>query len=788
MRKQAFSIFALTGLLVLGGVSWLSFGYHLPLGESPWSLFLSILVLSLTGLGLAFLRILARRHGFVRQGLVLSVALAIGVLWALPGLVAPCGPLVAAVSAGGANCDQCCTWWVPAPCSLCSQADYNAGKCLGCCLRYEACNCETPEPDPDTPTPLPPTRTPTSTPTRTPTRTPTFTPTFTLTPTKTSTPTFTSTPTQTSTPTFTATPTFTPTPTNTATPTPTPLPPTISGTLSCSRWGQDGWCIDGAQLVLNASDPQGFPLVISGYAGAVPISCGASCIVNLPEGSGRAEFTATSSSGRTDSGSLPWKYDASLPDVVVHKDGTVGVGGWYVSAVNVSGMGRDAISGVAAVDVSINGGAWQPATVSLTDGIYQVQARVVDLAGWSALSPVQAVQVDTTQPGLTMTASGTKGGGDYFRSTVTVSLAAEDAGSGVALVEYRLDGLDWVIGSSVTIVADGDHGLEGRVIDQAGNVSLRGMAVHIDTIPPVADFIMPIPGSITPGKDVVDLGGDVSDVGSGVAGVELSLDGGKTWQALKLVNEIWRYGWYTTPLPNGSYLVMARARDIAGNVQSPGARVTILAVNHPPLVDVQERWHIWEAGSVSVRKNGGVPVDGVRVTIRDSQGRWPAVVQEYSLRNLPKSITWNRRFGDSAPFGGGILAPSGEYDVVVEAWDEYGNEASDQSVIVIPFVAGATETAIQSVTPSPSPTETNTVVPTKVVKPTQVVIPTVVPTIQPTLEPVVEQPGKSLSFWPVAGLLGLMLALASAAVADGRPRALARMKETFNQIMKNQGE
>lgn len=771
MRKQAFSIFALTGLFILGGVGWLSFGYQLPLGESPWSLFLSILVLSLTGLGLGFLRILARRHGFARQGLVLSVVLAIGVLWALPNLVAPCSPLVAAVSAGGVNCDQCCTWWVPAPCSLCSQADYNAGKCLGCCLRYEACNCETPEPDPDTPTPLPPTKTPTSTPTRTPTR-----PTFTLTPTQTFTPTFTPTAT------FTSTPTFTPTPTNTATPTPTPLPPTVSGTLSCSRWGRDGWCMDGAQLVLSASDPQGFPLVISGHAGNVPISCGASCIVNLPEGSGMAEFTVTSSSGRTDSGSLPWKYDASLPAAALLLDGTVGANGWYVSAANVSGMGSDDISGVAAVEVSINSGAWQPATVSLKDGIYQVQVRVIDLAGWSALSPVQTVRVDTTQPVLTMTASGTKGGGDYFRSTVTVSLVAEDAGSGVALVEYRLDGRDWVVGSTVSITADGTHGLEGRVTDKAGNVSLRVMAVHIDTIPPVATFIMPAPGSTTPGRGVVGLGGKVSDVGSGVAGVELSLDNGKTWQALTLVNEIWRYDWYTPQLPNGSYPVIARAWDIAGNVQSPGTAATILVANHPPLVDVQERWHIWEQGSVSVRENGGVLVDGVRVTIRDPQERWPAMVREYSLRNLPGSITWNRRFGDST------LAPPGEYEVVVESWDAYGNEASDKGMIVIPFVAGATVTTTPVVTPSPSPTASKTAVPTKVITPTQSVMPTVVPTIQPTPEPAVEQPGTSLSFWPVVGLLGMMLALASAAVADGRPRALARMKETFNQIMKNKGE
>ena len=754
-----------TAALILVGMGWLSFGYHLPLDRNPWSVFTATLVLTLTALGVMALRNLARRRGFARLGLALAVLAVLAVIWALPALVSPCSPIVAAVSAGSAQCSQCCTWWEPAPCSLCSAADQAAGKCKGCCFAYEPCNCVTPPPDPDTPTPVPPTKTPTSTPTRTPTPTSTFT----LTPTNTS------------------TPTFTPTPTNTATPTPTPLPPAISGMLSCSRWGENGWCVEQAQLVLNASDPQGFSLSISGNAGSVPISCGATCIVDLPEGSGNAVFTVTSASGRTASGSQAWKYDASLPTSAVQLDGTTGAGGWYVSAVNVSGVGSDAASGVNTVEVSVNGGAWQPGS-TLTDGVYQVQTRVVDQAGWSALSPVQTVRVDATKPSLAMTSSGTRGGGDFFRSAVTVSLAADDAGSGVALVEYRLDGQDWMQGDSVTITADGNHGIEGRVTDRAGNVTLGGTVVHIDTIPPVATFIMPAPGSTMPAKDVVRLGGKVSDVGSGVAGVELSLDGGKAWQALKLVNEIWRYDWYTTPLSNGLYPVIARARDIAGNVQSPGTTVTILAANHPPFVKVQDRWNIWESGAVSVRDNGGLPVDGVRVTIRDPQGRWPAVVQEYSLRNMPGSITWNRRFSD------GTLAPSGEYEVVVEAWDGYSNLASDKGVIVIPFAAGATVTTTPGVTPSPSPSATEiasplgTAVPTKVIKPSQVVMPTAAPAIQPAPAPVVEKPVISLSFWPVVGLLGLMLALASAAVADGRPRALARMKETFNQIMKNQGE
>ncbi len=203
------------------------------------------------------------------------------------------------------------------------------------------------------------------------------------------------------------------------------------------------------------------------------------------------------------------------------------------------------------------------------------------VAGVITSTPGLNAEIDTTVPSLSMTPKGILGGGDYYRSAVTVSLAGTDTGSGVASVEYRLDGQDWVQGNEVVISADGDHGLEGRVTDKAGNVTHRGIAVHIDTIPPVATFIMPAPGSTTWVQGMIMLGGKVSDVGSGVAGVEISLDGGMTWHTLKLVNEIWRYDWETTPLIIGEYRVFARAKDIAGNVQSLGSTVIIIAPTHP---------------------------------------------------------------------------------------------------------------------------------------------------------------------------------------------------------------
>ena len=141
------------------------------------------------------------------------------------------------------------------------------------------------------------TRTPTLNPTLTHTSTPTFTPTFT--------------------PTNTSTPTFSPTstPTNTPSPTPTPLPPAITGQVVCDLWGEAGWCRGNEALVLTASDPQGFDITISGDLNGLPFTCGSSCNLPLPEGAGTANYSVTSTSGRTANGTSKWQRDGTPPDL-----------------------------------------------------------------------------------------------------------------------------------------------------------------------------------------------------------------------------------------------------------------------------------------------------------------------------------------------------------------------------------------------------------------------------------------------------------------------------------------
>ena len=56
-------------------------------------------------------------------------------------------------------------------------------------------------------------------------------------------------------------------------PPPPDEPPTITGTLNCSAWGSNGWCIGSETLDLSASDPQGATLLISGDLNGTPFSC-----------------------------------------------------------------------------------------------------------------------------------------------------------------------------------------------------------------------------------------------------------------------------------------------------------------------------------------------------------------------------------------------------------------------------------------------------------------------------------------------------------------------------------
>ena len=116
-------------------------------------------------------------------------------------------------------------------------------------------------------------------------------------------------------------------------------------------------------------------------------------------------------------------------------------------------------------------------TLSAGDGHKIVYIQFRDEAGDVSPAISQTIDLDTLPP---VTVDDAPAG--WSSKTVTVTLTAHDAGSGVSDTRYRLDGGAWTTGTSVTVSGDGIHALDYRSTDNAGNVeatkSVHGQDRH----------------------------------------------------------------------------------------------------------------------------------------------------------------------------------------------------------------------------------------------------------------------------------------------------------------------
>jgi hypothetical protein len=153
--------------------------------------------------------------------------------------------------------------------------------------------------------------------------------------------------------------------------------------------------------------------------------------------------------------------------------GSSGAGSWFLSSVAVTLSATDSQSGVAAIRVRTDGGAWQvytsPVTVS-GDGTHTIDYYATDVAGNIESTHTGSVKIDTVSPASQAQVAGTPAGSGGYLSPVTVTLNATDATSGVQSVLYRIDGgAQWTYGSPFPVAGNGTHLVEHHAIDQAGN-------------------------------------------------------------------------------------------------------------------------------------------------------------------------------------------------------------------------------------------------------------------------------------------------------------------------------
>ena len=325
------------------------------------------------------------------------------------------------------------------------------------------------------------------------TATPTLTPTITRTPTATFTPSLTPTLTFTPTQTFTPTATFT----NTPSPTPTPLPPQIVGVVVCDLWGDAGWCRGDETLKLTASDPQGFDVIITGDLNGEPFTCGASCDLPLPEGMGTANYTVTSTSGRTAKGSSTWQRDGTPPDLAVFLPPVDGRHGWYVSEVDLSATATDAISGLSILHGSPDGGTtWISFPFHFTDGEHPALIHARDVAG-NEVTLSRTILVDTLSPVVQITSHIN---GERVLRNVQLSGNLKDHTSGPEGGEISFNRGDtwqpvllkagtWSFVWQSGEVPNGEYTIQVHGVDRAGNDgAVSTVSLTVDNAPPAVSI------------------------------------------------------------------------------------------------------------------------------------------------------------------------------------------------------------------------------------------------------------------------------------------------------------
>ncbi|MBQ1048836.1 ThuA domain-containing protein [Micromonospora sp. C51] len=222
--------------------------------------------------------------------------------------------------------------------------------------------------------------------------------------------------------------------------------------------------------------------------------------------------------------------DDTAPVTTAEVSGTP-VEGWLTgpATVTLTAADEDGGSGVARTEYQLDDATeWTAYTgpVPVTgDGEHELRFRSVDEAGNVEETKAVTVRIDATAPVSTATFAPANDEG-WHDGTVPVVLTSTDAGSGVALLEWSLDGGDWTpYTEPVEISGDGDHELLYRATDTAGNAeTLKAAVVRIDGTKPTLLVSGIADGQLYGDSQDVRVSWQAVDPTSGIASVVGRLD------------------------------------------------------------------------------------------------------------------------------------------------------------------------------------------------------------------------------------------------------------------------
>jgi hypothetical protein len=288
-------------------------------------------------------------------------------------------------------------------------------------------------------------------------------------------------------------------------------PPVIDGYLSGGTVGTNGWYTAGpVSLICDATD------ATSGVYGV-----GYGVQTATGEGTTTLDCFAFDNAGNSDVGSLDISIDSQPPTASLAYTGTSGTGGWYTSDVSISVISSDATSGVASVDISVDGVA---GTLATGDGTHSVSVLITDNAG-NTTTLSGSVNIDTTLPSTAFST-----GSGWVRGTVSIEGTSSDATSGIAQTYISTDGGatwipagtggNWSYAWDTTSAGDGAHIIQAYSTDLAGNTGpVASLTLYVDNTAPGVTLS---PANVFLGSSTTIISTDTS---SGVYFARLTISG-----------------------------------------------------------------------------------------------------------------------------------------------------------------------------------------------------------------------------------------------------------------------
>jgi cytochrome c len=276
--------------------------------------------------------------------------------------------------------------------------------------------------------------------------------------------------------------------------------------------------------------------------------------------------------------------DVTPPVTAAAVAGSVTATGWYNSPVTVTLSATDQ-SGVRELRYVLDGAAevvvaGESAIVQVTtDGLHTLSYYAIDRGNNQAAVKTITFNIDTVSPVTVATVTGTVGTSGWYRSAVSLLLAASDATSGVQEIRYSIDGGTVVVvpaaSATVSLPVNKVSTVSYWAVDKAGNQGVVAtQTVSSDAVAPAVTVSVSTKTIDENGKlQSVKINGSASDGLSGIATTSIVVtdkNGVVVATAAAFGSTVQLRG-----VEDQVYTVTATSIDNAGNRASARATVTV---------------------------------------------------------------------------------------------------------------------------------------------------------------------------------------------------------------------